>query len=273
MTAVPTPFSFEKLRSRYRLKADLVAASGLRVGAGKSFDAAATDQPVIRDALGRPYIPGSSLKGVLRSGLEAILRSLDRRDLWACETFESSKQRCVGDSEQDRQRSNRRELLGLDEVLRRSCTACSLFGSQFLAGRVFIHDLPWTGGAPTEVRDGVGIHRDLGTAQPKIKYDVEVVPVGTRFRLEMLLENVDEVRLALVLQTLQLLDQGDLLLGGLTTRGLGRVQLENRSLERTDAARLLSGKGYKQLDYDAELETAGQRLLEVLATDTGESHA
>ena len=130
--------------------------------------------------------------------------------------------------------------------------------------RVFIHDLPCLGGAPTEVRDGVAIHRDLGTVHGNLKYDVEVVPVGSRFRLEMVLENADEVRRALVLQTLELLHQGEILLGGLTSRGLGRVRLENRSIERTDAGRLLAGRGYEVLDFDQELQAASKRLFEVL---------
>lgn len=281
MSNLAQPLSFEKLDKRYRLRAELVAVSGLRVGAGKSMDAAATDQPVIRDALGQPYIPGSSLKGVLRSGLEAILRSLGRRDFWACGTFENRRRpsqgdaprdpsldRCVGDADVDQNRK-----IELAEVLKRSCTACSLFGSQFLAGRIFIHDLPRASGSPTEVRDGVGIDRDLGTAQAGIKYDVEVVPVGTRFKLEMLLENVDPLRLALVLQALQLLHQGELLLGGLTTRGLGRVKLDKVHLEHTNAARLLMGQGYETTSYEQELQKAGELLASHLDQAEEKSYA
>jgi CRISPR-associated RAMP protein (TIGR02581 family) len=263
MTAIPQPHSFEKLRHRHRIKAEVVTLTGLRVGAGKSFDAAATDQPVIRDALGRPYIPGSSLKGALRSGLESVLRGLGRRDLWACEIFEDDGS-CVGVSPRDKARAKRREPIPLTEVLERCCTACGLFGSPFVAGRVFFHDLPQLQGSPTEVRDGVGIDRDLGNAKPKVKYDVEVVPAGTRFKLELLLENVDRVRLDLVLQTLDLLHRGEILLGGLTTRGLGRVELRQRSLERTDAGRLLTGAGYESLDHDQELRQSGERLRRLL---------
>jgi CRISPR-associated RAMP protein (TIGR02581 family) len=265
MTAIPQPFTFEKLRVRYRLRAELVAVSGLRVGAGKSFDAAATDQPVIRDALGRPYIPGSSLKGALRSGLESILRGLGHKDLQACELFEKGR-RCVGDPDDDDKGrgGRRRESITLADVVKGCCTACSLFGSPLLAGRVFVHDLPLLSGSSTELRDGVGIHRDLGTAQPSIKYDVEVVPTGTRFQLEMVLENVDPDRLALLLQTVELLHQGEILLGGLTTRGLGKVTLEKRSLEQTDAKLLLAGKGFKELDYPDQLKKAGERLERLL---------
>lgn len=270
MTALLQATSFEKLQTRYLLRAELVAVSGLRVGAGKSFDAAATDQPVMRDALGRPYIPGSSLKGSLRSGLEAVLRGLGREDLWACEIFDDKKI-CVGGSDADTKRARRGEAIPLEEVLERICTACSLFGSRHLAGRVFVHDLPRLSGSPTEIRDGVGINRDLGVAQPKIKYDVEVIPTGTRFQLEMLLENVDDIRLGLVLQALSLMSRGEILLGGLTSRGLGKVRIENPTLERTSADRLLRGLDFEELDYAAELESSGRRLGALLDGEDSET--
>lgn len=265
MSALAPPQTFESLRVRYRIRAELVALTGLRVGAGKSTDAAATDQPVIRDALGRPYIPGSSLKGVLRSGLEAVLRGVDRRErgLWACDLFAEAG-RCVGDSEGDEARFRRGEAIGLDEVIERTCTACSLFGSSFLAGRLFVHDLPRLDGAEPEVRDGVGIHRDLGNAAGAIKYDVEVVPPDTRFRLEMLLENVDTPRLALVLQALEMLHDGELLVGGMTSRGLGRVEVRERTLEKITAERLLLGEDFEALDYDNTFQAAKNELRAIL---------
>lgn len=254
MTSMHDPWSFERLQKRYRLKAELEAVTGLRVGAGKRFDAAATDQPVLRDALGQPYIPGSSLKGCLRSGLEAPLRSLGLKDLWACDLFQEP---CIGPSEE---KSRQQKEIPLADILAGICTACSLFGSPHLAGRIFVHDLPRISGSAPEVRDGVGIDRDLGTARDKIKYDVEVVPAGSCFELEMVFENVDEMRLALTLQALEMLHQGDILLGGLTTRGLGRVQLKSRRLESTDAKRLLSGQGYEELDYH-QTRRHGEALL------------
>ena len=277
MSGIPNPYSFEKLRVRYRLRADLVARTGLRVGAGKSFDAAATDQPVIRDALGYPYIPGSSLKGALRSGLESILRGLDLDEagVWACNLFEDGP-RCIGDAKKDEERQKRNQPIPLEEVLERTCTACSLFGSSFLAGRIFISDLFRASGAPTELRDGVGLDRDLGTASPGIKYDVEVVPAGTCFKLEVLIENVDQVRLALALQALELLDEGEILLGGMSSRGLGRVKLENCSLERTDPTRLLNleGNRYEALDYGATLkESRAELLLHIVGEKEDEAHA
>jgi CRISPR/Cas system CSM-associated protein Csm3 (group 7 of RAMP superfamily) len=107
---------------------------------------------------------------------------------------------------------------------------------------------------PTEIRDGVGINRDLRTAQRGIKYDFEAVPPGSAFRMEMLLENANPVQWALVLKLLRLLDKGQILIGGLTTRGLGRLRFKEGTvvLERTDAMRLLDGNDFERLDYEDE---------------------
>ena len=255
-----THFSkFDRLSKRYRVEGLLISETGLRVGAGKSVDVGTSDQPVIRDGLNRLFLPGSSLKGVLRSGLETVLRGLGHEGLDACDPFVDA---CTAGLERRRKAG---ATIEIDAVLSTVCAVCGLFGSPFLAGRVFVADLPLAEGhgSRTEVRDGVGIHRDLRVAQtsPAVKYDHEVVPAGTTFRLEMILENVDEpVQLALVLKALDLLATGEIRLGGLTSRGLGRVKLEDLHLEATDARRLLAGQGYEALDYAAAQAEAEKSL-------------
>jgi CRISPR-associated RAMP protein (TIGR02581 family) len=259
-----TQFSkFDRLSKRYRIEGLLVTETGLRVGAGKSVDVGTSDQPVIRDGFHRLFLPGSSLKGVLRSGLERALRGLGDQRLPACDPFASG---CTAGLEQ---RKKRGATIEIDEVLSTVCVVCGLFGSPFLAGRVFVADLPLAEGhaSRTEVRDGVGIDRDLRVAQttPAVKYDHEVVPPGTAFRLEMILENVDDpIQLALVLKALGFLATGEIRLGGLTSRGLGRVSLRDLRLEWTDARRLLAGEGYEAVDYAAAQAQAETRLAEVL---------
>src|SRR5256886_16401651 len=60
-----------KLIGKLILEGDLHCETGLHIGAGKgSLEIGSSDNPVIKDAFGRPYIPGSSLRGRLRSLLE-----------------------------------------------------------------------------------------------------------------------------------------------------------------------------------------------------------
>src|SRR6202789_3881170 len=53
------------------LSGDLHCETGLHIGAGKgSLEIGGADNPVVKDAFGLPYIPGSSLRGKIRSLLE-----------------------------------------------------------------------------------------------------------------------------------------------------------------------------------------------------------
>src|ERR1041385_5207106 len=53
------------------LEGALHCETGLHVGAGKgSLEIGGSDNPVVKDAFGRPYVPGSSIRGKLRSLLE-----------------------------------------------------------------------------------------------------------------------------------------------------------------------------------------------------------
>ena len=51
------------------IRSDLVVKTGMHIGGSGAFSAiGAVDSPVIRDAMtGRPIVPGSSIKGKLRS--------------------------------------------------------------------------------------------------------------------------------------------------------------------------------------------------------------
>src|ERR1700684_57049 len=56
------------------LSGDLHCETGLHIGAGKgSLEIGGADNPVVKDAFGLPYIPGSSLRGRIRSLLENAL--------------------------------------------------------------------------------------------------------------------------------------------------------------------------------------------------------
>ena len=60
-----------KLIGKLILEGELACESGLHIGAGKgSLEIGGADNPVIKDAFGMPYVPGSSLRGKIRSLLE-----------------------------------------------------------------------------------------------------------------------------------------------------------------------------------------------------------
>ena len=60
-----------KLIGKLILEGELQCQTGLHIGAGKgSLEIGGADNPVVKDAFGLPYVPGSSLRGKLRSLLE-----------------------------------------------------------------------------------------------------------------------------------------------------------------------------------------------------------
>jgi len=129
------------------------------------------------------------------------------------------------------------------ELWESSCTVCRLFGSPWLASRVSfqdallknVNDLPRL----TEVRDGVGIDRDLGTAKKGVKFDFETVPIGSCFEIRIIVENAEDWEVGLLLLALQAMKQGELPIGGKTSRGLGWGMLEQLKVERVSKENLL----------------------------------
>ncbi|MGD0015834.1 MAG: type III-A CRISPR-associated RAMP protein Csm3, partial [Bryobacteraceae bacterium] len=71
-----------RLIGKLVLEGDLYCETGLHIGAGKgSLEIGGADNPVIKDAFGRPYVPGSSLRGKLRSLLEQALGAVAPAEL------------------------------------------------------------------------------------------------------------------------------------------------------------------------------------------------
>jgi CRISPR-associated RAMP protein (TIGR02581 family) len=70
---------FDTFKNRLEITGTLTTVTALRISKGRSTEPIGSDLPVIKDALGRPLIPGSSFKGALRSRLESFLRGIDRK--------------------------------------------------------------------------------------------------------------------------------------------------------------------------------------------------
>lgn len=74
------------LRSRYRITGRLVMDTALHIGGGRE-SSPITDSPVVKDAAGQPFIPGSSLKGAFRAAVERLVPLLGPR-LRTCQLAE-----------------------------------------------------------------------------------------------------------------------------------------------------------------------------------------
>ena len=221
---------WDTFENRLRITGELVAVTGVRVGmSAESAMPTATDLPVIKDANGRPFIPGSSLRGAVRAHIERIVRAFEG---------DATNGRGALDPMDVKRYNSLYEGKSEEQILEVSSRVDRVFGSPKLASRVRFTDLPrLTDGAEPELRDSVAIDREKESVANK--YDFEVMPAGVRFRLEIVAENLDDHELGLLLLGIRELQRGNIRIGGFKGRGLGVVTLENMRYEWVDRNSLL----------------------------------
>lgn len=201
---------------RLVVRGELHVPRAFHIGRGSA--SLLSDIALRRNGDGQPYIPGSSLAGLLRSAAESLA------------PYTVGKEPCEG-----------RDT---------PCVICDLFGwaprqaerGAGRASRIYVEDaLPITA-APdvVEIREHVGMDRRQGTARAQLQYNREVAPGDMRFSFELTVEEpvADDVHLLLaVLDEWSDPDIG-LRLGGRTSAGLGYARLE------------LGDKPFYALDFD-----------------------
>lgn len=179
-----------------------------------------------RDGDWQVYLPGSSLKGVLRSHIEKVGRTLQPRPDVICNPFHKHPKADAfcGDKFQHRKDS---EDINSEVAYRDSCPICRLFGSTEFIGRVSINDAYLVNGArarPTETRDGVGIDRLTGGAAHGAKFELEVVSSDVSFQTDVYLRNFETWQLGMLLIAAQDMADGLVRIGSGRSRGLGSVR-------------------------------------------------
>lgn len=199
----------------------------------------------------QPYIPGSSLKGVLRSHAERVARTVcwdpGNWHVGACNPFLADKKKADWrkadgfcgvkferrkDQAKKAQEGERADTLTTPVLYRHSCPACKVFGSTFLIGRLAVPDayLPEGGAYRTERRDGVGIDRFTGGSSPNAKFDLEVV-TEAKFEAQLQLVNFELWQLGWLAYVLRDLCEGWVGIGSGKSRGLGQVSAQVRQIE------------------------------------------
>jgi len=229
-------YFFLEMRSRYLLDCRLTQAASLHVGTGVS--GADTDAPFIRQGL-TPFVPGSSLRGVMRSTVERVTRSLGAGPR-CCILFEDASDECWAGNDRLRTKfetAKARERTGFlrsDEFY--LCPVCRLFGSTLMAAQLKVSDARFEAAPKLVRRDGVGIDRDTETARPKIKYDFEVAEPGGEDALEftLQLENSGSDEMALVYILLKEMERG-FAVGGKKSCGLGTLTLRLNKVSYFDS--------------------------------------
>ena len=228
---------FDTFKNRLEITGTLKTVTALRISAGRSTEPIGSDLPVIKDALGKPLIPGSSFKGALRSRLESFLRGIvgnDRKlvanpavnDEWSLTATELSefKEKILKNVKQEEKEDRLNDF-----ILSNTDLISHLFGSPWMASKFQVRDLTvqadtWFG--QYQERDGVAIDRDTETAAHGKLYDYQVVPAGTPFDFKAVVENARDWELGLLTIGLHQFETEQIPLGGGRSRGLGVVKLE-----------------------------------------------
>ena len=197
-------------KNRITVKGKMVAKSGIKIGGykGDDFGISATDNPIVKNPLtGAPYIPGSSVKGKMRSLLEQS--GYAKGYSFPC--------RCG----------------------KKDCAVCKLFGAHLNtkgeAGqpRLIFRDLHLSGVFADldniiEIKTETAINRETGTAQNGSLREFERIAEGVCFDYEIDLitqdgDNDDEL-LATLITGLHMIEATGL--GGKVSAGYGQVDFQ-----------------------------------------------
>jgi CRISPR-associated protein Csm3 len=224
-----------KFLGKLVLEGELHCDTGLHIGAGKgSLEIGGADNPVVKDAFGRPYIPGSSLRGRIRSLLEqssglavpAELVYLSRRRGQEVRIHQS-----------DRPDDEVCLLFGRNPGRMERVSGEAMEASAATPARLTVYDAPLDmqsitpqmrenlDDEITEVKSENAVDRITSQANPRT---LERVPAGARFHLRMVVDVLceeDKELVRRVAEGLRLLE--DDTLGGGGSRGSGRVRFAN----------------------------------------------
>jgi CRISPR-associated RAMP protein (TIGR02581 family) len=217
---------FKVLYNQIRIDICIKPVTPILIKTGReAFDPTRPDNEFVKTATSFgevPYLPGSSLKGIIRSHAERILRTLNLEKSECDITRDNS---CV-------------EKKGDNKVpYKENCFACRTFGSTKLASRIRLTDAyPWrVGDDPeamkkaakdiiTEPRTGNKIDRRKGIAAGGALFTSEVVTSGN-FYSEITLRNYQLWQIALLSLVLRDINAGHQRIGASKSRGLGKVSI------------------------------------------------
>jgi len=225
--------TFVQLNNRYEISLRLESAENLHVGSG--LEGLASDAGFLTRN-GKAYVPGSSLRGVLRSTVERILNSFFPKPI-ACTLFEKGNDPSLCDVANE---PLRKQIERGEEELKKLCPVCSLFGSTLMGAKIKVTDALQPGeSVGWSVRDGVGIDRDTGTAKEAIKFTYDVLDPKAVFEGKLIVENAEDDDFALLHVMLAELKRG-VHMGGKKSRGLGLVTGVVTKVQYLDPSLLVS---------------------------------
>jgi CRISPR-associated protein Csm3 len=200
-----------KLIKIKKITGKIVVETGLHIGGSvESMEIGGVDNPILRNkADGSPYIPGSSLKGKMRSLMDWQLGTMNAKgDTCQCASSQCKVCRVFGVS------SNKNNQLGPTRLIVRDSFLSDDTKRDFEAGAEI-----------SEIKHENSINRITAEANPR---PLERVVPGVSFDLDIVYRvfdtDGDEEYFNVVKEALALVEQD--CLGGAGSRGCGKVKIE-----------------------------------------------
>jgi CRISPR-associated protein Csm3 len=258
-----------KLIGKLILEGEMHCETGLHIGAGKgSLEIGGSDNPVVKDAQGRPYLPGSSLRGKIRSLLEQYSGAAVPSELVYLSRRKGQEVRI---HQSDRPDDEICLLFGRNAGRMERVTGDPLDSHNATPARLAVFDAPLEiesitppmrenlDDELTEVKNENAIDRITSQANPRT---LERVPAGARFRVRFIIDllcDEDAPLFSHLLEGMRLLE--DDALGGGGSRGSGRVRFSNLKLAWRNREYYSSSAPQKELISGADV-AALQKLIQ-----------
>ena len=238
------------LIGKLRLDGEMICETGLHIGAGKgSLDLGGADNPVVKDAFGRPYVPGSSLRGKMRSLLEQSAGLVSPSDLVYLSRRRGQEVRIHQSDEAGDEicllfgrNPGRVERVSGDAMEPKTATPARLtaYDAPLDLDSITAQMRENLDDELTEVKSENAI--DRVTAQSNAR-TLERVPAGAKFKVRLVLDILcaeDRELVATLVQGIRLLE--DDALGGGGSRGSGRIRFSGWKLSWRNKAFYAAGE-------------------------------
>lgn len=225
--------TFERLQTITVLKVAYMTESALAISAGDQ-PAEIMESPVIKLG-GKPVIPGSSLKGALRSTLEAMLAELGHQVCIPFAAIPRSYRRGRKEEQKERIHQYVTELGRLDpcENIAAPCPVCSIFGTvggqAGLSGKALFLDAIVEGDYELIERSHVAITRDTKSQSEGSLMSLQAVDAGATFRGDIRVINAGPWEVGAILRALEGVEL--LGMGAKKTAGYGDLKIEVEGIE------------------------------------------
>lgn len=169
------------------------------------------------------YLPGSSLKGAIRSQAERIVATLGG------DAYDDNNRYQLRAEAPAPNRHYLKYISDSAEIYKRSCFTDQMFGSTHIASRVRIDDAYYDGASEIpltlEERNSVAIDRLSGAATGTALFNFQVCTSGA-FKTNLRLKNFTLAQLGLIGLVLRDLHEGWFSIGFAKSRGLGVMKVK-----------------------------------------------